>query len=118
MKVLGHKIELLTGTAGSRRPLLSELERSGARRLGFGRLRLELPEGVRTPADSWPVRCRLVRAAPPGSALRVPSGLLESPSDPAVVGSAKGDRKLRAPALQSGPLRKEPVTMTFDSCFL
>ena len=52
MKVLGHKIELLTGTTGPRRPLLSELERSGARRPGLGRLQLELQQGVRMPADS------------------------------------------------------------------
>lgn len=52
MKVLGHKIELLTGTAGPRRPPPSELERErGA--VAEGRVRAG--GGDAMPADSQPV---------------------------------------------------------------
>lgn len=67
MKVLGHKIELLTGTAGSARgrpgarPSPPATFRVGAGApcagRGLGRLGLKPEEGVRLPADSELVRC-------------------------------------------------------------
>lgn len=111
MKVLGHKIELLTGTAGPRRPLRSAVERErGAAAGGLG----GSGSGVRREGGDQPVpsRCAARSRAQPGPARPRPAPLsagvwsvcgrspgpgsdpLAFPSSGAPVRSPKGEREL------------------------
>lgn len=90
MKVLGHRIELLTGTARPARGAalasrgVPSWSGSPARCSGFGAARVEPEERVRTPAGASPAPGGDVGLRPPGSA-PVRSESPSSPSPPPSV---------------------------------